>query len=77
MDTAAGSREATMGFLVCYDDFTYEVVSDHELENLLESGSIIGYDPAGDWELRVELPPAGPDVTGAKPAGNSAKACRL
>jgi hypothetical protein len=38
-----------MGILVCYDDFSYDVVSICDLHELLENGSIIGYDNSGDW----------------------------
>ena len=47
-----------MGVLVCYDDFTYDVVNDYHLEYLLEKGCIIGYDKSGEWVKIEGLPPA-------------------
>lgn len=38
-----------MGILVCYDDFTYDVVSDNHLEYLVMAGCIVGYDNSGEW----------------------------
>jgi hypothetical protein len=38
-----------MGVLVCYDDFTYDVVNDYHLDYLLQSGCILGYDKSCDW----------------------------
>ncbi|GFO57432.1 hypothetical protein GMSM_44390 [Geomonas sp. Red276] len=52
-----------MGILVCYDDFTYDIVDDHQLSSLVESGSILGYDRSADWvkteakELTFSSPP--------------------
>jgi hypothetical protein len=42
-------REGTMGVLVCYDDFTYDVINDYHLDFLLGKGCIVGYDDSGDW----------------------------
>jgi hypothetical protein len=38
-----------MGVLVCYDDFTYDVINDYHLDYLLGKGCIIGYDNSGNW----------------------------
>jgi hypothetical protein len=38
-----------MGVLVCYDDFTYDVINDYHLDYLLDKGCIIGYDNSGNW----------------------------
>jgi hypothetical protein len=38
-----------MGILVCYDDFTYDVINDYHLDHLLDKGCIIGYDNSGNW----------------------------
>jgi hypothetical protein len=46
-----------MGVLVCYDDFTYDVVTDHHLAYLLEKGGIIGYDNSGEWIKAEVFPP--------------------
>ena len=42
-----------MGVLVCYDDYTYDVINDYHLDFLLESGCIAGYDKSGEW-VRVD-----------------------
>ena len=42
-----------MGVLVCYDDFTYDVINDYHLDFLIESGCITGYDKSGEW-VRIE-----------------------
>jgi len=38
-----------MGVLVCYDDFTYDVINDYQLDYLVETGCIVGYDKSGEW----------------------------
>ena len=38
-----------MGVLVCYDDFTYDVINDYHLDYLLDKGCIVGYDNSGNW----------------------------
>jgi hypothetical protein len=38
-----------MGVLVCYDDYTYDVINDYHLDYLLGEGRIIGYDSSGNW----------------------------
>lgn len=39
-----------MGILVCYDDFTYDVINDdYHLQYLLDKGCIVGYDNSGKW----------------------------
>ncbi|HBG06273.1 MAG: hypothetical protein A2075_03695 [Geobacteraceae bacterium GWC2_58_44] len=38
-----------MGVLVCYDDFTYDVVNDYHLDYLVATGCIVGYDKSGEW----------------------------
>ena len=38
-----------MGILVCYDDFTYDVINDTHLDCLVEAGCVIGYDKSGVW----------------------------
>lgn len=50
-----------MGVLVCYDDFTYDVVNDYHLEYLLEKGCIIGYDKSGEWVKLEGSPPVNAD----------------
>ncbi|MBJ6726956.1 GSU3473 family protein [Geomesophilobacter sediminis] len=42
-----------MGILVCYDEFTYDVVSDYHLEFLIKSKCITGYVEDGNW-VRLE-----------------------
>jgi len=39
-----------MGVLVCYDDYTYDVINVYHLDYLLDKGCIIGYDDSGDWQ---------------------------
>jgi len=43
-----------MGILVCYDDYTYDVISDYHLDYLLGKGCIIGYDSSGNWNKTEE-----------------------
>jgi hypothetical protein len=43
-----------MGVLVCYDDFTYDVINDYHLDYLLGKGCIIGYDNSGNWNKSEE-----------------------
>jgi len=43
-----------MGILVCYDDFTYDVINDYHLDYLLGKGRIIGYDNSGNWSKSEE-----------------------
>ena len=43
-----------MGILVCYDDFTYDVINDYHLDYLLGKGCIIGYDDSGNWSKTEE-----------------------
>jgi len=38
-----------MGVLVCYDDFTYDVINDYHLDYLLDKGCVLGYDSSGNW----------------------------
>jgi len=38
-----------MGVLVCYDDYTYDVINDYHLDYLLGKGCIVGYDNSGNW----------------------------
>ncbi|UFS69055.1 hypothetical protein LPW11_14265 [Geomonas sp. RF6] len=38
-----------MGVLVCYDDFTYDVINDYHLDYLIDNGCIQGFDRSGDW----------------------------
>ncbi|KAF0218839.1 MAG: hypothetical protein FD174_2622 [Geobacteraceae bacterium] len=45
-----------MGILVCYDDFTYDVVSDFHLEDMISSGRIAGFDSSSTW-VKVEYDP--------------------
>jgi hypothetical protein len=51
-----------MGVLVCYDDFTYEVVNDYHLDYLVQSGCIVGYDKSGDWVKKESTPVRAPSV---------------
>jgi hypothetical protein len=44
-----------MGVLVCYDDFTYDVINDYHLDYLLGRGCILGYDNSGNWSKTDEL----------------------
>jgi hypothetical protein len=44
-----------MGVLVCYDDFTYDVINDYYLDYLVQTGCIIGYDKSGEW-VKTENP---------------------
>jgi len=45
-----------MGVLVCYDDFTYDVVNDYHLDFLVSTGSIVGYDKSEEWVKKESLP---------------------
>jgi hypothetical protein len=67
-------RREKMGILVCYDDYTYDVINDYHLDYLLGKGCIIGYDSSGNWcktedetdailltELATEPGPASPN----------------
>lgn len=51
-----------MGVLVCYDDFTYDVVNDYHLDHLLQTGCILGYDKSCDW-VKQESGAARPATT--------------
>ena len=42
-----------MGVLVCYDDYTYDVINDYHLDYLIDKGCVIGYDDSGNW-VKVE-----------------------
>jgi len=55
-----------MGVLVCYDDFTYDVINDYHLEYLLDKGCIVGFDNSGDW-VKNE----GESQEGGLPAGQT------
>jgi len=46
-----------MGVLVCYDDFTYDVVNDYHLDHLVTTGVIIGYDKSDHWVKREATTP--------------------
>jgi hypothetical protein len=43
-----------MGILVCYDDYTYDVINDYHLDYLLGKGCIVGYDNSGNWSKTEE-----------------------
>lgn len=47
-----------MGILVCYDEYTYDVINEYHLDFLLENGCITGYDESGEW-VRVDGVPQG------------------
>lgn len=47
-----------MGVLVCYDDFTYDVINDYFLDHLLTTGCIIGFDRSEHWVKAEEPAPA-------------------
>lgn len=38
-----------MGVLVCYDDYTYDVINDYHLDYLVSTGCIIGFDRSEQW----------------------------
>ncbi len=38
-----------MGILVCYDDLTYDVVSETNLDCMITSGCIVGFDSSREW----------------------------
>lgn len=44
-----------MGVLVCYDDYTYDVINDYHLDYLLDKGCIAGYDTSENWK-RLDHP---------------------
>ncbi|ACH38011.1 hypothetical protein Gbem_0990 [Citrifermentans bemidjiense Bem] len=46
-----------MGILVCYDDFTYDVVNDFHFDYLVSTGSIVGFDRSGQWVKQEETIP--------------------
>lgn len=43
-----------MGILVCYDDYTYDVINEYHLDYLLDKGCIVGYDSSGNWKRKDE-----------------------
>lgn len=45
-----------MGVLVCYDDFSYDVVNDYHLDYLVQAGCIVGYDKSGNWVKKGQPP---------------------
>lgn len=45
-----------MGVLVCYDDFTYDVVNDYHLDYLVTTGCIVGFDRSEHWVKREAVP---------------------
>lgn len=47
-----------MGVLVCYDDFTYDVINDYHLDHLVTSGCIVGFDRSEHWSKTEESSPA-------------------
>jgi hypothetical protein len=49
-----------MGVLVCYDDFTYDVINDYHLDYLVETGCIVGYDKSGEWVKTENFPQQAP-----------------
>lgn len=54
-----------MGVLVCYDDFTYDVVTDFHLDYLVSTGSIVGFDRSEKWvkqEETIPVPPMSPQA---------------
>jgi hypothetical protein len=55
-----------MGVLVCYDDFTYDVVTDFHLDYLVSTGSIVGFDRSEKWVKQEETIPAPPVSQQAK-----------
>jgi len=57
-----------MGVLVCYDDFTYDVINDYHLDYLVTTGCIVGYDRSGDWVKQDGLAPAVPASPGNLPS---------
>lgn len=58
-----------MGVLVCYDDFTYDVINDYHLDYLVSTGCIIGFDRSSHWVKKEEAlqPPPTPGVTATHP----------
>lgn len=49
-----------MGILVCYDDFTYDVVNDFHLTDMINAGRVAGFDRSCTW-VKVEYEPV-PEV---------------
>ena len=41
-----------MGVLVCYDEYTYDVINDYHLDYLLDKGCIVGYDCSENWRRK-------------------------
>lgn len=39
-----------MGVLVCYDDYTYDVINAYHLDYLIDKGCVIGYDDTTEWQ---------------------------
>jgi hypothetical protein len=56
----AAKEESTMGILVCYDDFTYDVVNDFHLADMINAGRVVGFDRSSTW-VKVEYGPV-PEV---------------
>ena len=56
------------GVLVCYDDFTYDVINDYCLEYLVTTGCIVGFDKSGHW-VKQETPPTPADTRTAGAIG--------
>lgn len=47
-----------MGVLVCYDDFTYDVINDYHLDHLVSTGCIVGFDRSEHWvKYEDTIPP--------------------
>jgi len=46
-----------MGVLVCYDDFTYDVVSDYHFDYLVTTGRIVGFDKSEEWVKKENVSP--------------------
>jgi len=60
-----------MGVLVCYDDFTYDVINDYYLDHLLSTGCILGFDRSEHWVKEEAQTPAS-SVTSAHALPGSA-----
>ena len=57
-----------MGVLVCYDDFTYDVINDYHLDYLVTTGCIVGFDRSEHWVKQDALSHAEPATSGKLPS---------
>ncbi|GFO64937.1 hypothetical protein M1B72_17425 [Geomonas paludis] len=57
-----------MGVLVCYDDFTYDVINDYFLDHLVSTGCIVGFDRSEHWVKKEDTTQPSPSLSHRLPA---------